>query len=170
MRREALGERKGTSRDNNGIKPKAAKNFKQQHLHGHVTFASAQNLALRRFHVWFNTLCPRILKKRPHIFILRWASWVMLLVLVSKMEVGVTSQPTWRWTDTCLPGFSLKYLWLYKIRIKMAMMLQTNKEEKLHAKNLGRHSIICLPVEDDWVTKFLDSITNIKCPESWSGR
>lgn len=57
-----------------------------------------------------------------------------------------------------------------KSETKLAIMPQTNKERKPHAKNLGRHSITCLLDEDDWVSKFLDSIANIACPEPWTGR
>lgn len=42
-----------------------------------------------------------------------------------------------------------------KSEIKLAVIPQTNKEEKLHAKNLGRHSIICLLDDDDWVKQIL---------------
>lgn len=57
-----------------------------------------------------------------------------------------------------------------KVDIKLAIMPQTNKEEKPHAKNLGRHSIICLFDEDNCKSTILDNIPNIAFPESRPGR
>lgn len=49
---------------------------------------------------------------------------------------------------------------------KLAIMPQTNKLEKPHAKKLGRNSIACLLDEDEWKSIFLDNIPNIACPDS----
>lgn len=57
-----------------------------------------------------------------------------------------------------------------KTDIKLATMPQTNKEKRPHAKNLGRHSIICLLDEDGWKKHILDNTPKIACPESQSGR